>query len=187
MTNRFKNLSKGDHTTTVKSNRTGFVPLESIFNNDDENEEDKICRFTSDYFWQTFSKIRRSTIEIIIPAMRDKIMNPSSENKDVPISVKYKDEIITVTGNVVVIDDRKTDYFLCIGMPWIQKVKEIPDINKHEFQMTVRSKFYVIPTFTKPTEDISMDQPSSKISSCCTSVIQDTTQDTETSEPLEEE
>ncbi|RHZ52549.1 hypothetical protein Glove_460g25 [Diversispora epigaea] len=110
--------------------------------------------------------------------------------KLVPISVKYKDEIITVTGNVVVIDDGKTNYLLCIGTSWIRKVKGIPNINKHEFQMTVRGKSYVIPTFTKPTEDISMDQPSSKISSCCTSVIRNTaqnsTRDTETSEPSEE-
>ena len=45
MNNRYKNLSKGDHTTTVKSNRTGFVPLEPIFNNDNEgsyNEDENI-------------------------------------------------------------------------------------------------------------------------------------------------
>ncbi|CAG8605871.1 6391_t:CDS:2, partial [Diversispora eburnea] len=206
MNNRFKNLSKGDHTTTVKSNRTSFVPLEPISKSDDQ------------------------LLKLLSPAMRDKIMNPSSENKwvdsveyiqckienidipeggldtlsmcnvmnkalnnalgwdlgnapnialthnsdhitkligghrDIPISIKYKDEqgvehLITVTGNVVVIDDGKTDYLLCIGIPWIRKVKGIPDINKHEFQMAVRGKSYVIPTFTRPTEDINVDQP----------------------------
>ncbi|RHZ80453.1 hypothetical protein Glove_135g72 [Diversispora epigaea] len=109
-------------------------------------------------------------------------------HRDVPISVKYIDEqgvehLITVTGNIVFIDDGKTDYLLCIGAPWIRKVKGIPDLNKHEFRMTVHSKSYVIPTFTKPIGDISEDQPSRKISSrCTTDTAQDNTQDTETSE-----
>ena len=73
-----------------------------------------------------------------------------------------------------------------MGTPYIRKVKGLPDLNKHEFRMTIRDKSYVIPTFTKPIEDISDDQLPSKISSCCTTVIQDSTRDTETSEPLEE-
>ncbi|RHZ59382.1 hypothetical protein Glove_364g86 [Diversispora epigaea] len=37
MYNRYKNLTNDDYTSKVKSNRTGFVPLEPIFNNDDKN------------------------------------------------------------------------------------------------------------------------------------------------------
>ncbi|RHZ80452.1 hypothetical protein Glove_135g73 [Diversispora epigaea] len=115
MNNRFKNLSKGDHTTTVKSNRTGFVPLQPIFNNDDENgynEEDNIwhepekkneyqssvveskqnkvgseshCPAIVDSPVTTFDKLFPESddqlLKLLSPAMRDKIMNPSSENK----------------------------------------------------------------------------------------------------------
>jgi len=79
-------------------------------------------------------------------------------HKDVPISVKHKNGWVTVTVNIVVIDDKETDYLLCLGMPFIRKVKGIPDSDKHEFQMTVRGKSYIIPTFIKPNEDINEDQ-----------------------------
>jgi len=54
-------------------------------------------------------------------------------HKDVPISVKHKNGWVTVTVNIVVIDDKETDYLLCLGMPFIRKVKGIPDSDKHEF------------------------------------------------------
>ncbi|CAG8764491.1 6553_t:CDS:2, partial [Cetraspora pellucida] len=60
---------------------------------------------------------------------------------------------VTETGHVVVIDDGKPDYLLCLGTPWIRKVQGILDINKHEFRMIVRGKSYIIPTFTKPIKD----------------------------------
>ncbi|CAG8682236.1 15531_t:CDS:1, partial [Cetraspora pellucida] len=69
---------------------------------------------------------------------------------------------------------------------YIRKVKELSDLDKHEFWITVHDKFYIISTFTKPTENISMNYSSGKISSCCTTIIQNITQDTETSEQLEE-
>ncbi|CAG8619701.1 6115_t:CDS:2 [Paraglomus occultum] len=106
-------------------------------------------------------------------------------HKDVAISIKHKNGWLTVTVNIVVIDDKETDYLLCLGMPFIQKVKGIPDSDKHEFRMTVRGKSYIIPTFIKPNEDINEKQPSSKISSCCTTVIRDTAQDTESSKTLD--
>ncbi|CAG8538505.1 6349_t:CDS:2, partial [Ambispora gerdemannii] len=107
-------------------------------------------------------------------------------HKDVAISIKHKNGWLIVIVNIVVIDDKETDYLLCLGMPFIRKVKGIPDSDKHEFRMTVCGKSYIIPTFIKPNENINEKQPSSKISSCCTIVIRDTTQDTEALEPLEE-
>ncbi|CAG8784317.1 3119_t:CDS:2, partial [Dentiscutata erythropus] len=61
-------------------------------------------------------------------------------HKDVPISIKYKNKWVTETGHVVVIDDGKLDYLLCLEMPWIRKVQEILDTNKHEFRMIVVEK-----------------------------------------------
>ncbi|CAG8792565.1 39657_t:CDS:2 [Gigaspora margarita] len=72
---------------------------------------------------------------------------------DVPISVKHKNEWVTVTGNIVVIDNGETNYLLCLEMPWIRKVQGILDLNKHEIRIAVRGKSYIIPIFTKAIED----------------------------------
>ncbi|CAG8820598.1 20013_t:CDS:2, partial [Cetraspora pellucida] len=51
----------------------------------------------------------------------DHIMKLEEGHKDVPISIKYKNKWVTETGHVVVIDDGKPDYLLCLETPWIRK------------------------------------------------------------------
>ncbi|CAG8540094.1 16123_t:CDS:2 [Cetraspora pellucida] len=51
----------------------------------------------------------------------DHIMKLEGGHKDVPISIKYKNKWVTETGHVVVIDDGKLNYLLCLGTPWIRK------------------------------------------------------------------
>ncbi|CAG8806761.1 26429_t:CDS:2, partial [Racocetra persica] len=96
----------------------------------------------------------------------DHITKLEGEYKDVPISIKYKNKWVTKTGHVVVIDDRKPDYLLCLRTPWIRKVQGILDTNKHKFRIIVHRKSYIIPTFTKPIKD-------NILSSLYTTVIQD--------------
>ncbi|CAG8618549.1 304_t:CDS:2, partial [Diversispora eburnea] len=229
MYNRYKNLSADGHTTNVKSNRIA------------EPQQNKIVDSPVTTFDKLFPESDDQLLELLSPAMRKKITNPSTKNKwaesieymqcriddvdipegfpdsasecnlmnkalndalgwdlgtapnfylthnsdhvtkligghkDVPISIIYKDKqgiehLVTETANIVIIDDGEPDYLLCMGTPYIRKVKGLPDLDKHEFRMTVRGKSYVIPTFTKPTGDISDNQPSSKISSCCTAL-----------------
>ncbi|CAG8850537.1 17094_t:CDS:1, partial [Racocetra persica] len=47
----------------------------------------------------------------------DHITKLEGRNKDVLISIKYKNKWVTETGHVVVIDDGKLDYLLCLGTP----------------------------------------------------------------------
>ncbi|CAG8675412.1 7190_t:CDS:2, partial [Gigaspora rosea] len=96
----------------------------------------------------------------------DYIMKLVEGYKNIPISVKYKNKWVTETEHVVVIDDKKPDYLLCLGTAWIRKVQEILDTNKHEFRMIVCGKSYIIPTFTKPIKN-------NISSSLYTTVIQD--------------
>ncbi|CAG8641805.1 2767_t:CDS:2, partial [Diversispora eburnea] len=146
----------------VKSNQTGFVLLEFIFTNDNENgynEKDVIWFESSEKKWisivDKLCKIENidilergldtlSMCNVINKALNDALgwdlgivpniaftHNSDHITKDEQ-GVEY---LITVTGNVVVIDDEKTNYLLYIRTPWIQKVKEIPYINRYEFQM----------------------------------------------------
>ncbi|CAG8794433.1 12423_t:CDS:1, partial [Dentiscutata erythropus] len=96
----------------------------------------------------------------------DHITKLEGEHKDIPISIKYKNKWVTETEHVVVINDGKPNYLLCLEMPWIRKVQEILDTNKNEFRMIVRGKSYIILTFTKPIKD-------NVLSSLYTTVIQD--------------
>ncbi|CAG8791596.1 6118_t:CDS:2, partial [Dentiscutata erythropus] len=61
--------------------------------------------------------------DIIIPDGHnsDHIMKLEGGHKDVPISIKYKNKWVTETEHIVVINDGKPDYFLCLETPWIQK------------------------------------------------------------------
>ncbi|RIB05475.1 hypothetical protein C2G38_2047570 [Gigaspora rosea] len=167
--------SKYPNQPTVQSNytRSYFTPLKPIYSqyippNLNNSEEDK----ASEHF--VMNKALNETLGWILGIAQnfslrhnsDYIMKLVEGYKNIPISVKYKNKWVTETEHVVVIDDKKPDYLLCLGTAWIRKVQEILDTNKHEFRMIVCGKSYIIPTFTKPIKN-------NISSSLYTTVIQD--------------
>ncbi|CAG8636968.1 3305_t:CDS:2, partial [Diversispora eburnea] len=67
----------------------------------------------------------------------DQVTKLIGGHKDVPITVKHKNRWVIEIINIVIIDDGETDYLLCLGTPYIRKVKGFPDLDKYEFQMSV--------------------------------------------------
>ncbi|CAG8848377.1 36929_t:CDS:2, partial [Racocetra persica] len=84
--------------------------------------EKKLLTYLQKNKWAESLEYMQCRIEdIIIPDGHnsDHITKFEGGHKDVLIFIKYKNKWVTETGHVVVIDDRKPDYLLCLGTPWI--------------------------------------------------------------------
>ncbi|RHZ66966.1 hypothetical protein Glove_303g110 [Diversispora epigaea] len=88
------------------------------------------------------SRVLSYAVFCITKVQRLDILLEDYGHKDMSIVVKHKNRWVIETVNIVIIDDGEPDYLLCMGTPYIRKVKKLPDLNKHEFRMTVRGKSY---------------------------------------------